>query len=345
MGLERIDVVWSSVWVGDSMRVRGPLGWGAAALVMACGTTLADPTESGDSGPAAASTSAAPMGATGAAPTTQSPPDDSTGRPVPPATSTTADDGDLSTGPGVSFDLGIVPDAPMDDCQSIDIVFVMDVSTTMGGFIQILADEILAVDAAIQSLDLSSPPQYGLVVFVDDAAIINGGVPYLDAQTLQSDFLMWANFTSSNQQVGGGNGNTTFAENSLDALYLAASDFQWRQAANTTRLVIHTTDDTFWDGPTVGNGIPILHGYAETVTALQDELVRVYAFADDIGGSCSCEDVTPGWSTPYQGMASIPDATDGGVFDIQQVLSGAVTLTDAINGAAEESYCEPYTPA
>ena len=37
----------------------------------------------------------------------------------------------------------------------------------------------------------------------------------------------------------------------------------------TLRLVIHTTDDTFWDGPTVGNGVDIQYGYADTVAALQ----------------------------------------------------------------------------
>ncbi len=256
--------------------------------------------------------------------------------------STSASSGD---GPEFYFDLGI-PDSPGDqECQQdIDIVFVMDVSTTMGTFINLLSMEMLAVDAAVQAYDLPSEPHYGLAVFVDDAVLLNGGVPYPDASMLQADFDLWAAFTASNQQVGGGNLNTTFHENSLDALYFAADQFQWRPAETTTRIIIHTTDDTFWDGPTTGNGVPIQHSYGETVQALQDETVRVYAFTDDIGGACNCDDVTPGWSTPYMGMTTIPEATDGGSFEIEQILGGMVSLADAITSAVDESYCDPYDP-
>ena len=88
----------------------------------------------------------------------------------------------------------------------------------------------------------------------------------------------------------------------------------------------------------------IQHGYAETVQRLQDQEVRGYVFADDIGGACNCLDVTPGWSTPYMGMLPMPEATDATVYDINEVLSGVVSLADAINGAVQESYCDPYTP-
>jgi hypothetical protein len=278
-------------------------------------------------------------------------PDDSATS-TPPAEGTTAASSDTDepgdTEPGVYFDLGVIPDTPggkLPGCQSaIDIVFVMDVSTTMGGFLGIMADEMLAVDAAIAALELPSSPHYGLAVFVDDAALLNGGAPYPDAMALRDDFIMWSNFTATNQQVGGGNFNSTWTENSLDALYLAATDFDWRPEETTTRIVIHTTDDTFWDGPTVGNGVAIQHGYAETVQALQDAFVRVYSFADQIGGQCGCQDVTPGWSTPYMGMLPMPEATDGGVYDINQILAGTVSLADAINTAVEESYCDPYEP-
>jgi len=258
----------------------------------------------------------------------------------PPST----DDG-TATDPDVYFDLGVVPDTPGSKCESgIDIVFVMDVSTSMGGLLAQMADEILEVDAAIEKLDLPTDTHYGLAVFVDDAALLNDGAPYDDAAALQADFIMWSNFTASNEQVGGGNSNYTWTENSIDALYLAATDFEWRPAESTTRIVIHTTDDTFWDGPTNGNGVPILHGYEETVEALQDATVRVYSFADQIGGACGCDDVTPGWSTPYLGMLPVPEATDGGVYDINQILGGTVSLADAINTAVEESYCDPYEP-
>jgi hypothetical protein len=318
---------------------------GASAWLGAC-VTEPSPGGSETSTSPPAETGSGPGGSSGDSATSVDPPATTT---APAEDTTTAPstttDGASDTGPGVYFDLGIVPDVPMTRCESgIDIVFVMDVSTTMGPFLGLMADEMLAVDAAIQKLDLPTETHYGLAVFVDDAALLNDGMPYADADALRDDFVFWSNFTASNQQVGGGNSNGTWTENSLDALYLAATEFEWRPEQTTTRIVIHTTDDTFWDGPTVGNGVPILHGYEETVEALQDATVRTYSFADQIGGACGCDDVTPGWSTPYSGMLPIPEATDGGVYDINQILSGTVSLADAINTAVEESYCDPYEP-
>jgi hypothetical protein len=262
--------------------------------------------------------------------------------------------GDTGAGgedPSVKFDVsaddsgtGFDSDAPTTCAQDVDIVFVMDVSTSMGPFLSTLADEIEAVDLALTELDLPAEPHYGLVVFVDDFAILGSAAPYPDAATLRADFQDWSAFTSTNQQVGGGGLNTTWPENSLDGLSAAATAFQWRPAASTLRLVIHTTDDTFWNGPLEANGVDIQHGYTDTVTALQEREVRVFSFAAQIGGECECEDVTPGWSTPYNGAPPIPEATDGGVFDIDLVLAGQVSLADAIPQAVIDTMCEPYTP-
>jgi hypothetical protein len=228
--------------------------------------------------------------------------------------------------------------------QDVDIVFVMDVSTTMGPFLDQLAAEIIMVDEALDAMELPSEPHYGLVVFVDDAALLNGGAPYDSVATLQQDFNEWSAFTGTNGQVAGGGFNSTWPENSLDAIFLAAAGFQWRPAESTLRLVIHTTDDTFWDGPTTGNGVEIQHGYAETVMALQQREIRDFTFAAQIGGSCECEDVTPGWSSPYLGMPPIPEATGGLVYDIDLVLVGQVSLADALTEAVETTMCEPYPP-
>ena len=261
--------------------------------------------------------------------------------------STQAMDGDTTGG---KLDVAAPSDAinPTDSgntCdQDVDIVFVMDVSTTMGPFLDQLAAEIIVVDEALDAMDLPSEPHYGLVVFVDDAALLNGGAPYADAAALQADFIMWSNFTATNQQVGGGNSNYTWTENSIDALYLAATDFQWRPEQTTTRIVIHTTDDTFWNGPTTADGVMIQHSYAETVMALQQREIRDFTFAAQIGGSCECEDVTPGWSSPYMGQPPIPEATGGLVYDIDLVLVGQVSLADALTEAVETTMCEPYPP-
>ena len=265
--------------------------------------------------------------------------------------STTApDDEDGATSGGV-LDVGggpptttANPDGPNACEQDIDVVFVMDVSTTMGQFLGTLADQILGVDQAIAALDLPSPPRYGLVVFVDDFALLGGGQPYADAAALQADFQTWNAFTSSNSQVSGGGSNGTWPENSLDALYVAATAFAWRPADSTLRIIIHTTDDTFSEAPAVVDGIAVQRDYPQTVMALQDAQIRVFSFTADIGGSCNCEDVSPGWSTPYQSQPPIPEATDGARFDIDQVLAGALDLSEAINASIEGAVCDPYEP-
>lgn len=234
-----------------------------------------------------------------------------------------------------------------DTCkQNIDIVFVMDVSTSMSAILQKLAEEILVVDQAIAALDVETQASYGLVVFVDDATVINGGMPYADATALQADFIEWSNFTQSNSQTSGNGANSDWPENTIDALYGAAYGFQWRPTASTLRMIIHTTDDTFGDKGANQSGETIQHSYDETVLGLQEREIRVFSFADNdmTGGPGNNEDVSMGFFTPYQGKTPIPQATDGGAFNINEVYNNQLSLSAAINQSVEDSLCSQYIP-
>jgi len=226
--------------------------------------------------------------------------------------------------------------------QDVDIVFAMDVSTSMGAFLGKLAEEIPVVDAKVKEIAPESTPHYGLVVFVDDVAFANAAGPYDGVLELQQEFAKWASFSANESQVSGTAANTTYPENSLDALYDAASKFAWRAPGETLRIVIHTTDDTFWDGPTNQDGVAILHGYDETVDTLQQQQVRVFSFANTMGGAWEKVDVSAGWFGPYLGDPAIPTATGGGVFVLDQVLAGQVSLSASINQSVIDSFCEPY---
>jgi hypothetical protein len=230
--------------------------------------------------------------------------------------------------------------------QQIDIVFVMDVSTSMIDLLQKLEDEILTVDAKLKTLDVLPDVHYGLVVFVDDTLIINGGAPYADVQALKADFNTWWKFTQSNSQVNGGGFNGDWPENTIDALYTAAFGFQWRPFEDTLRMVIHCTDDTFGEKGANQSGVIIQHTYDETVLALQEREVRVFAFADNdmTGGPGNNQDVSMGFFTPYQGKTPIPDATDGGAFNINKVYTNELSLNAAINDSVEMSLCQQYIP-
>ncbi|HWB74696.1 MAG TPA: vWA domain-containing protein [Nannocystaceae bacterium] len=258
------------------------------------------------------------------------------------------DDGSSSdaSGGSVRLDLGgETGTPPPDSCrQDVDIVFAMDVTGSMGELIAALVADLDTVDAAVQALDLPSPPRYGIVVFADDWALLNEGAPYPDLAAVQAELASWIAFTEQDGQIGGGGElNESFPENSLDALF-AATEFAWRPADTTTRIVIHVTDDTFWNGPGVFNGEMVAHDYAGTIAALQAAQVRVFAFAAERGDECECVDVSAGWFAPYDGQPSIPDGTDGGIFDILAVTAGTLSLGAAIPEAVAGSVCEPYEP-
>jgi hypothetical protein len=68
----------------------------------------------------------------------------------------------------------------------------------------------------------------------------------------------------------------------------------------------------------------------------------VFSFASLLGGPFENQDVSVGWFGPYLGSPSIPDSTGGGVFKLDDVLAGGISLSTSINGAVESSLCKPY---
>jgi hypothetical protein len=222
----------------------------------------------------------------------------------------------------------------------VDVVFVIDVSTTMGFVLDKLAAEIEAMDREVRKHD--QEPRYGLVVFVDDVMVANGGKPFASIAALRAEFQRWAAFVSTNRQIHAPAPNMDWPENSLDALYLAATRFEWRPAEDTLRLVVHATDDDFGESGVVQSGQPVRHTYRGTVKALKRAGVRVATFAAHIGGQCECLDVSPGWFTAYKGQPSIPDATGGAAFDIDEVALGRLALSDAVAATVESTVCTEY---
>jgi hypothetical protein len=256
-------------------------------------------------------------------------------------TSAADDDDDGADAP--KLDVYAPTDVPLDTCeQAVDVVFTMDVSTSMTFFFDALLEDMADVDAALAAL--GADPRYGLVVFVDDYAVVDGGLAFEDVEALQAEFQTWKSFTTSfsEPQINGGT-NTTWPENSLDALWHAASSFQWRPAKSTLRLVIHATDDTFSEAPAVLDGIAVEHTYGEAIEALQTEKVRVAAFASQVGGSLfDPANVEAGWFSEWGAEPSIPDSTGGVVFLIDGILDGTLSLGDAIVQTVEAVECTPY---
>ncbi|WP_143140196.1 vWA domain-containing protein [Nannocystis exedens] len=224
--------------------------------------------------------------------------------------------------------------------QQIDVVFAVDVSTTMNFMLGKIGREIAAVDAAVRAHNLDA--RYGLVVFVDDVMVTNGGQPFADLVALQQELAKWQQFTASNREIGANAANLDWPENTLDALHAAATQFAWRDPSATLRAVVHATDDDFGEAPAVQSGQRVQHGYRDTVAALRAAEVRLFSFAAKVGGQCECLDVRAGLFTPYRGQQAIPAATGGAVFDIDEVASGALNFGAAVSGALKSAVCTHY---
>lgn len=259
----------------------------------------------------------------------------------------------------------------------IDLVFVLDVSSSMGFVLDTLSAEIdKVVDA---SNKLAPDSHFGLVSFVDNHLIdasgpLSGGVVHTQAQTLRKAFdTVKATYTDHDRNPGDGPSGPTLQnpiceENALDALCAAAEQFPWRQNAN--RVIIVATDDTFLERPDNygdrdGDGktdkqdfpregdYPAKRTLAETKVLLKGAKVRVFSFTRLVppgpfdfrkcgtGRRLPWAAVSAGWGAPYAGQPPLPGETDGGNFDIDKVFIGQLSLVETINNMVLDSHCKP----
>ncbi len=262
------------------------------------------------------------------------------------------------------------------DCHDVvDVVFVLDVSSSMDFVLDKLDTEIDGVVTAANHL--APDAHFGLIAFADnyklDATGAMGTI-HTDGTTLKAAFQNYkTNYTTPNRNPGDGlsgptQQNPICEENSLDSLHAAAAEFPWRP--NATRVVILVTDDTFLekpdnygdrdgdgkedktDFPREGN-YPAMWNVADTVGALKQQKARVFGFTRlkppgpfdlskcGTGRRLPWASVSDGWSTPYKSQTPIPMATDGKNFDLDMVKAGALSLSTTINEVVLESYCNP----
>lgn len=268
------------------------------------------------------------------------------------------------------------PPTDSEPCADVvDVVFVLDTSSSMGFVLSQLEQQIAQVVTA--SNMLAADAHFGLIVFQDNHFLDNtgplaAGAVHTSATSLQAAFRHYReNYTNTNRNPGDGLGGPTTQnpiceENSLDALHAAAASFPWRP--NATRVVIVATDDTFLEradnyGDRDGDGLtnktdfpregnyPAARTVVETVDALRAARIRVFAFSRitqpsildrcGTGRRLPWADITDGWTTPYGAHPPIPTQTDGGNFDLDKVKTGALSLAETINQVVLDSYCQP----
>jgi hypothetical protein len=270
------------------------------------------------------------------------------------------------------------PDA--ESCEdSIDVVFVLDVSSSMGFVLQQLEQNIAGVVTAANRLAPQGDAHFGLIAFADNYALdktgnLESGKVHTAAATLVSAFATdRTTYTNRNRNPGDGptgltSQNPICEENANDSLYAAATEFPWR--TNATRVVIVATDDTFLDRPdnygdrdndgdTTSTNFPREGNYpaqrtmAESVAKLKEAKIRVFSFTKltppgdldfdkcGTGRRLDWARITDGWTTPYNGQSPFPIATQGANFDLDKVKNNTLSLADTINQVVLGSRCVP----
>lgn len=256
--------------------------------------------------------------------------------------------------------------------QDVDIVFVLDVSGSMIPPLSTLEREVGLVDQALQTKNLPNPPHYGLVVFVDSAQTLNGGMPYADVEALKTELrtqIMTTQGDPSRQLGGAASDNLTWPENALDGLWAAATEFKWREPVKTLRTIILITDASFWDLTAASSGhmtelntsgfFPThvsKHGYDETIAQVRMQQIWVNTFAAKTGGPPdgmmsppshgefrgTTVNVGVGYFEPYNGKPSLADATGGAAWDVDDVFDMKISLATPINESIEARQCAVY---
>lgn len=245
----------------------------------------------------------------------------------------------LLDAPFVPVDVNLPDSGISGECGPLDVVFVLDVSTSMASSFDALRAGIR--DVWDTASGLSPDPRFSMIVFVDDALAVEDCAPFASVDDLSASFDRWRSFCASNASPVSGYQNYDFPENTLDALYLAATACTYREGA--TRVLVHVTDDTFLERPEefspgagmLGRGLPARQTYPEVSRALTAFELRVATFHDAV-------EHPEGFSAPWEGAPSLVDATGGRSYSFPEVVAGRLDMGDAIQSFLVAEYCTPY---
>lgn len=243
----------------------------------------------------------------------------------------------------MSIDVTVRDGAVLDSsvmCEdALDVVFVLDVSTSMSDVLGEIRAGI--ADMWNTATSLSANAQFSMVVFVDDAVAVNDCMPITSVSELQAQFDHWRDFCASNESPASGENNYDCEENSLDAIELAINSCPWRSPS--TRILVHVTDDTFVERPDELSGsISVESTYAQVASDLVYHQIRFATFAN--AGTATCGDYSgaPGFHTAYMSQPSLPMQTGGRAWDLDQVRNGTLNMGNAISELLMEEYCTVF---
>ena len=210
----------------------------------------------------------------------------------------------------------------------IDLVFVVDVSTSMSGHAALRT----SIDRLFERVASSpTPVRIGLTTFENDV-VLHGGARFLerDAFFEELDAELVPEAWTPNDALPRHLGNDEPEENILDALARSADWFDFGPDHRVAFVLL--TDDTFLEPPAVfGDGTRALHRYAGVVERLSRRGITLHAVHAKARGR--------GLSAPYRGQEGLVAATGGQSAEIARLRAATLdTLFAAALGAGE---CAP----
>ena len=215
------------------------------------------------------------------------------------------------------------------EIAALDLVFVLDVSTTMNEMAS-LRTGMQGLFDAIEANDLDV--RFGLTTFVNDVIVHRDG-EFLDRDAFFSEFDSqlvqgeWVPDGTRPRQLA----NFDFEENSLTALQRSAREFAFRRGAR--RYILLMTDATFKEAPgTFSDGSRAYASFSEVTRTLEEEEIRLFAVLDGASGA--------GIASGYRGRPSLVSATGGTWFELAEVDSGALTLDSLLTGLLTAPACD-----
>lgn len=209
----------------------------------------------------------------------------------------------------------VAPSPPPVPATPLDVVLVIDVSTTMGATTVLRA----ALPAFYETAESAGVDlRVGLVTFVNDV-VVHGSGSFLDRTALidELDSQLDPETGDPDLALPRHQLNFDFAENSLGALQRAARDFAFRPDARRALLLV--TDDTFLEPPAAfSDGTRATASYDDVQRALDEHGLSLHAVHASAAGS--------GLSSHHDGEPPMVRSTGGNWLE----LADAILEDDAL---------------
>lgn len=216
-----------------------------------------------------------------------------------------------------------------DPTKGYEVFFVIDVSGSMGPFLNDVRNQMVALAGALPAADGGVAElriDYSVIGFVNDVKVYGGKMNTAQAVQAAFDQAIAEGATGNNLNVHFPNAEPE--ENALDAL----AEVPVLHGSADSKLVIVATDADFPEAPTVlSENLPVRSTYADVLASYGALGAHVHAFVP-AGG-------IPGLSLSYRGQPALTTLPGSGVHTLEDLKDQPDRVRDALTAIARGAAC------